>query len=208
MKGLDSGKDKIQKICDALRKEALEPAQQEAREIVENAHLQSDEILKEAKALSEKMIREAIKEIEEKKKLCQSSLHFSCRQAVEHLKQKIEEQLFDKNLQSLIAKEMGDPKIIAHLINSLVTSMQAQGIEDQFVAKIPKDISPQSINALLVSQVLHHLEKESVEVGDFAGGAQIRLKGKEMTIDVSDEVIREWVAQYIRSDFRKLLFNM
>ena len=38
MKGLETGKDKIQKICDALRKETLEPAKQEAREIVEKAH--------------------------------------------------------------------------------------------------------------------------------------------------------------------------
>ena len=48
MKGLESGKDKIQKICDALRKETLEPAKQEAREIVENAHMQASEIVTEA----------------------------------------------------------------------------------------------------------------------------------------------------------------
>lgn len=208
MKGLDSGKDKIQKICDALRKETLEPAQQEAKEILENAHLQADGILKEARSLGEKMIAAAEKEIEEKKKLCQSSLQFSSRQAVEYLKQKIEEELFDKQLKEWVAKELSDPQIIAHLINSLVSSMEEKGIDDEFIAMIPKEISPRSINALLTSQVLHKLEKGSVEIGDFNGGVQLRLKGKEMTIDVSDEVIRELIAQYIRSDFRKLLFKI
>ena len=46
MKGLDTGREKIQKICDSLRKETLEPAKQEAREIIENAHMQASEIVR------------------------------------------------------------------------------------------------------------------------------------------------------------------
>ncbi|MBI3508764.1 MAG: V-type ATP synthase subunit E [Chlamydiia bacterium] len=208
MKNLDSGKDKIQKICDALRKETLEPAKQEAREIVENAHLQAAEILKEAQNKAQKIVAEANKEIEEKKRVCQSSLQLSCRQAVEQLKQKIEQQLFNKQLAEFVAKEMSDPKLIAHLINSLVRSIEQQGWGEEFNAVIPKDISAHTINALLVSQILHKLEKESVTIGDFAGGVQIRLKDKQMTIDVSDAVIKDLIAQFIRRDFRNLVFNM
>ena len=68
MKGLETGKDKIQKICDALRKETLEPAKQEAREIVENAHLKADEILQEAKKKAEESTRRVEMEISERKK--------------------------------------------------------------------------------------------------------------------------------------------
>ena len=118
MKGLETGKDKIQKICDALRKETLEPAQQEAREIVENAHLQASEIVQDAKKQAAKMISEAASEIEERKKVFQSSLHLACRQGIEQLKQKIEEQLFDKELFELVTREMGDPKTVAHILNA------------------------------------------------------------------------------------------
>lgn len=208
MKALESGKDKIQKICDALRKETLEPAKQEAREVVENAHLQAGEIIKEAEERARKAIVAAEKEIEERKRLCQSSLQLSCRQATEQLKQKIEGELFDKQLAELVAKETADPKIIAHLLEALIRAIEKKGIDDEFIALIPKEISPKSINALLSSQILSKLEKQSVAVGDFAGGVQIRLKGRQMTIDVSDAVVRELIAQYIRRDFRDLIFNL
>jgi V/A-type H+-transporting ATPase subunit E len=208
VKGLESGKDKIQKICDALRKETLEPAKQEAREIVENAHLQANEIIKEAEEKAMRTIASAEKEIEERKRLCQSSLQLSCRQAIEQLKQKIEEQLFNKQLAELIAKEMSDPKIIAQLLTSLMRAMENKGVDDEFIALIPKEISPKAINAILTQQILEKLEKQSVTVGDFAGGVQIRLKGRRMTIDVSDAVVRELIAQYIRRDFRDLIFSI
>lgn len=208
MKSLESGKDKIQKICDALRNETLEPAKQEAREIVENAKLQASEIVKQAEEKAARIIQDGEKEIEERKKLCRSSLQLSCRQAIEQLKQKIEEELFNKQLSELVAKETADPKIISQLIHSVMRAVEQKGIDDEFIALIPKEISPKAINALLMVQILNKLEKQSVTVGDFVGGAQIRFKGRQMTIDVSDRVVREWIAQYVRRDFRDLLFGL
>src|SRR3990167_4788504 len=102
---LETGKDKIQKICDALRKETLEPAQQEVREILENAHLQASEIVRNAKKQAEEMIGTAVGNIEEKKKVFQASLQLACRQGVEQLKQRIEEQRFTRELAELVARE-------------------------------------------------------------------------------------------------------
>ncbi len=208
MKGLETGKDKIQKICDALKKETLEPARQEAREIVENAHLQASEIVHEAQKKARSLAQAAEKEIEEKKKVFQSSLNLSCRQGIEQLKQKIEGELFNKELSHLIAKEMADPKVIANLLNSFMKSMEEKGIEEEFIAVIPKGITPRSINDLLAARILERLHQKSVTVGDFSGGVQIQLKGKQITIDISDAVVRELIAQYIRRDFRDLIFNV
>jgi len=208
MKGLESGKDKIQKICDALRKETLDPAKQEAGEILENAHLRGQEIIQEAEIQAKRCLANADQEIEERKKLCHASLQLSCRQAVELLKQKIEEELFDRRLADYIAKEMSDPKMIAHLINSMIHAIEQKGIDEEFTALIPKEISCSAINALLAAQTLAKLEHNSVAIGDFRGGAQIRLKGRQMTLDISDSVLCDLIGQYIRSDFRKLIFKM
>lgn len=208
MKGLETGKDKIQKICDALKKETLEPAKQEAREIVENAHLQASEIVHEAQKKARSLVQAAEKEIEEKKKVFQSSLNLACRQGIEQLKQKIEAELFNKELSQLIAKEMADPKVIANLLNSFMKSMEEKGVEEEFIAVIPKGISPRSINDLLAARILERLHQKSVVVGDFGGGVQIQLKGKQITIDISEAVVRELIAQYIRRDFRDLVFNV
>jgi V/A-type H+-transporting ATPase subunit E len=208
MKGLETGKDKIQKICDVLRKETLEPAKQEAREIVENAHLEASEVLQEAKKKAEELIQKAEKEIEEKKKVFESSLLLSCRQGIEKLKQKIEEELFNRELTHLVEKEMKDPKTVAHILNAFIKTMEEKGIDDELSAVIPKSISPRSINALLVGQVLDRLKGEKIAVGEFAGGVQIRLKERKITIDISDSVVRELIAQYIRRDFRELVFGV
>ena len=208
MKGLETGRDKVQKICDVLKKETLDPAKQEAREIVENAHLQASEILKEAKAKAQELVVHAEAEIEEKKRIFHASLQLACRQGIELLKQKIEEELFDKQLSDTIAKEMGDPKVIALLINSLMRSMEERGVEEDFVAVIPKGITARSISSLLASQVLERLQNQVLSLGDFGGGVQIRLKGREITIDMTDWAVRELIANYIQRDYRDMVFNI
>lgn len=208
MKGLETGKDKVQKICDALRKETLEPAKQEAREIVENARLAASEIEQAAKKKAEMEIRKAEKEIEEKKKIFESSLAMACRQGIERMKQEIEHELFNRELFSLVEKEMGDPKAVAHILNAFMKMIEEKGIDDDFVAVIPKSIAPRTISSLLAAQVLERLKKEGIAVGGFAGGAKVRLKERKITIDISDEAVRELITQYIRRDFRDLIFSV
>jgi len=208
MKGLESGKDKIQKICDALRKETLEPAKQEAREIVENAHLAASEILHEAKKQAQEAVAKAEREIGEKKRVFESSLQMACRQGIEQLKQKIEEELFSRELADLVQREMGDPKAVAQILNAFMKEMEAKGVDDEFIAVIPKSIPPRSISSLLAASALERLKKEGIAIGEFGGGVQIRLDRRKITIDISDAVVRELIAQYIRRDFRDLVFSV
>ncbi len=208
MKGLETGKDKIQKICDALRTETLEPAKQEAREIVENAHLAASEIVQEAKKRAEVEVRKAENEIKEMKKIFESSLAMACRQGIERLKQSVEEKLFNHELFDMVATEMGDPKTIAHILDAFLRTLDEKGIDDDLVAVIPKSISPRSISSLLASRAAERLKKGGISLGDFAGGAQIQMKGRKITIDITDTALRELIAQYIRRDFRDLVFSV
>lgn len=207
MKGLETGKDKIQKICDTLRKETLNPAKQEAAELLENAQLQAAQILREAQEQAKNIIEEAHLEIDQKRKALHSSLQLASRQGVEQLKQKIEQEFLFKELLDYVSKQLADPKLIANLINSFMSSLEEKGIEEDVAVLIPGTISPRSINSLLVRQFLERLEKQSVAVGDFSGGVQIKLRNRKITIDVSDEAVRELLASYIRSDFRELVFQ-
>lgn len=207
MKGLETGKDKIQKICDALKKETLEPAKQEAREIIENAHMQAGEIVEDAKSRAKAILEAAQREMEEKKKVSNASLSLACRQSIELLKQKIEKELFSQELSKIIVKETKEPKVIANVINSLLRGIEGKGIEEDFIVSIPKGISPRIINELLAVHVLEKLEGQTVVASDIAGGVQIQMKGRQITIDVSDAALKELIAQYIRRDLRDLVFN-
>ena len=207
MRGLETGKDKIQKICDAIRKETLEPAKQEVREMIENAHLQAQEIIEAAQKKAGEALKKAEKEMAERKRVFESSLQMACRQGIERLKQRIEEELFNRELAELVTKEMKDPKVIASILNSFMKAMEEKGIEDDFISEIPKSISPRSISALLGGQIMERLQIHPIEVGDFSGGVRVKLKGRQITIDISDTVVRELIARYIRRDFRELLFS-
>jgi len=208
MSNLATGKDKIQEICDSIRKETLEPVKQEAREIVENAHLQAAAIVKQAKSEAEASRMAAQQDIAEKQRLFQASLELSCRQGIESLKQKIEQELFNPELSEMVVKETSSPHIIVRLLESFMKSLEEKGIEEDFEAVIPKDISPRTINGLLLGKILERLKNKSVEIGDFHGGVQIRMKDRKITIDISDVALREIIAAYIRRDFRELVFQV
>jgi V/A-type H+/Na+-transporting ATPase subunit E len=208
MKSLDNGKNKIQKICDALRVETLEPAKQEAREILENAHLQASDLIREAKEKMQSLIEATDLEIDQKQKMLQSSLQLACRQAIELLKQKIEKELFFHGLSEYVAKEMADPKLISNLINSCIKSLQEKGVEEDISVVIPQAIAPRTINALLLQNFIDRLREKSVILGDFDGGVQIKLHDRQITIDISDRVVRELIANFIRHDFRDIIFQV
>ncbi len=208
MKGLETGKDKIQKICDALRKETLEPARHEAKEIIDAARNTAANYLQEAKIKAQDTLALAEKEIEERKKVFESSLMMACRQGIEDLKAKIEEEFFNPELQNLVEKEMGDPKTIARILSAFLETLEEKGIDDELIVSIPKSITPRSINSLLAQKAIDKLEKGEVVEGDFAGGVQIKLKDRKITIDISEKAVRELIAQYIRRDFRELVYNV
>jgi V/A-type H+-transporting ATPase subunit E len=207
MKGLDSGKNKIQKICDALRAETLEPARQEAREIIENAHLQAAELLREAREKTQSLVQEAERSVAQERNAFESSMQMACRQSIELLKQKIEHEILFAGLAEIVSTEMSDSQWIVQLIQGCLQILREKGIEEDLSVVIPRSLSPRAINSMLVQQFIEHLKEKSVVVGGFDGGIQIQLRGRQIVIDISDQVIRELIAGFIRPDFRELVFQ-
>ena len=65
----ESSKTKIQNICDQIKQEAIEPAQQQAKEIIENARLQAEEIVTQAKQERDSLLEKCDKELADKRQL-------------------------------------------------------------------------------------------------------------------------------------------
>lgn len=204
---METGKDKLQRICDALRKETLEPAQQEAREILENARLQADEIRRDAESEGKRRLEMADREIEERKRVLQGSLQMACRQAVEELRGKIEERLFNSHLAQIVARETADPQVVATILTAILEALKLHGFDESLVAVLPKHVAPRTVSSYLAKGLLEQLGQKAIQLGDFAGGAQVKLEGSRITIDLSDGALRELIASYVRRDFRDLLFQ-
>jgi V/A-type H+-transporting ATPase subunit E len=204
---METGKDKVKKICDVLRRETLEPANREAEEIIAKAEQQSIEIIEKARQSVEKMEIEARQEIERQRNIFQSSLTQACKQALDSLKQEIEEKLFNQELLRLITKQMQEPKVLADLIQAVVKALEEEGIEANLSVYIPAAIPARSINTLLAQGILNKLKEKSVLLGHLTGGIEVKLHQEKITVDISATALKEIVASYIRKDFREILFG-
>jgi V/A-type H+-transporting ATPase subunit E len=208
MEKFEKGTDKIQKICDTLRKETLEPAKQEAQSIVAEAHAKAARIIKEAEHEAKTLHEHARKSIEQERNVFQSSLEQAARQSLEALRQAVEHELFNEELEKVIEKQTADPAIIAQVINAIVEALQKDGLSADLSAVIPKHVSPEQVNALLLQNVISKLREKGVALGDFAGGAEVKVHGKRLTIDITDKTLQEILAEYARKDFRQLIFGI
>lgn len=206
-KEVSTGSEKIKKICDVLRRETLEPAKQQAEEIILEAKQQAEAMLKEAREAIEKLHVEARQEIEHQRNIFQSSLYQACKQAIESLKQNIEEKLLNQQLTQLFAQGMQAPEVIANLISAVIAALERDGVEANLSAYIPAAVPARTINEMLGKQIVNKLKEKSVLIGSLTGGVEIKLQDHNITIDISDAAIKELVANYIRKDFRALFFG-
>ena len=207
MKGLETGKDKVKKICEVLRKETLEPAKHEADEIVEHARRLAAEMIADAKGEAEKIVESSRKEVERQKTIFQASLSQACRQTIESLKEQIEKKLFSPELSHLISKPMQEPKVIAKLIEAVIQALGKEGISADLSVFIPAAVPAREITELLSAKILARLSEKGVLLSPIGGGIEVKLVKENLTLDLSDAAIKELLANYIRKDFRDLLFG-
>lgn len=207
MKQLDTDQDKIQQICDILRKETLDPAEKRAAEIIEEAKAEASRIILEAENEADRIVQKAQAETEQQRKVFESSMVQAGKQGVDMLRQQIQETLFAPELEKLIAEQSRDPKLIGQIIEAFVSAIDKEGLDSDLVAYIPKNITPKEVTQALSASVANRLTPEGVEVGSFKGGAKVRLVNKRMTVDMSDDALRDLLAAFIRKDFRKWVFG-
>ncbi len=203
----DYSNDKVKKICDSIRQSALEPAQEEANKIIEEARNEARQIIKDAKADAEKQLAEVRKQITSERNVFKASLHLACKQTLATLKQEIEHKVFNEELGNILASHIQDPKVIAQFINAVTEALAKEGVDADLLAIIPEKIQPQEVAKLLAQNTLHRLKDQSLKFGNIRGGVQIKLEGKYLTIDLSDEALKDLVASFVREDYRNLIFS-
>lgn len=205
---LESSKDKIQVICDILKNETLEPAEEQAAKILKDAHEKAKKIIQEAEAESLLLLKKGQATLEKEREIFEGSLEGATRQALLKLRESVGSELFNRALASELAKISSDPQLMAKLVDALVKAIEKEGTSANVSVLIGKAVSKEAVAKELASKTLELLEKGEVTVGNFSGGVVVRLKDKNLSLDVSDEVLKELIAQFVRADFRELLFKV
>ena len=206
MKSIDTGKEKVKKICEVLRKETLEPAKKEGEEIIAKAHIEAEKIIEKGNQDALKMQEEAKKKMEEEKNVFQASLNLAVKKSIDHLKEKVESALFNPALKALIADATEDPKVIVRLLEGIVTGIEKDGIEGDVKGIVSKSIDCHAINKELMKSVLNRLQSKSIEIAEIGGGVQVKMIDKNITIDLSNEGLKTLLASFVRDEFRGMIF--
>ncbi|MCP5469244.1 MAG: V-type ATP synthase subunit E [Chlamydiales bacterium] len=207
MNQLETGKDKIKKICDQLRAETLDPAKEEAQAIIQKAEEKSRSIIHDAEERAKALIQKAHDQLVQERKVFETSLAAACKQGVEALRQDIESKLFSDELAAWVQKQTVDPKLQAELLSALISAVQKEGTSADFAGFIGTAVPKEALMAALGQQVLDKLQGKEVKVADFIGGVQLKLRDRRMILDISDEALKDLIGKYIRKDFRPLLFK-
>ena len=207
MQGTETGRDKVKKICDVLRKETLEPAMQQAEEMIASAKKRAEEIVLLGEKEAFRIKQEALQEIEKEKNVFQASLGQACKQALSKLKQDIEENLLDKQLFALATKKMQDPHVLSELITAVVKAIEKEGINSSLTAYVPAHVPARAVNELLAQSIVQRLKEKGVLIGLHTGGIELALHENKVTIDLTDKALKEFVSGYVRKDFREIVFG-
>lgn len=208
MKEVDTGREKVQKICDVLRRDTIEPAKQEAARILEEARSEAAEIIQSAKAEADKIKMLAKQEVEKERKIFMTSLQQATKQTLEALKNEIETTLFEPELAQWLNRPLGQKNVVTDLIKAVIVAVEKDGIDADLSVFVPKTISAQEINEALMAQIGEKLQGTTIAVGPIEGGVKLKLNKENITIDITDLALRDWVSRYVRQEFRKVLFGV
>ena len=200
MRSLEKSQEKMQKICDQIRKDTIEPAKQEAEEMLAAARKRAEELIRTGEHQAQKLLEQAKKQIAQEQAVFRSSLEQAA-------KQEVEEKFFQEEISSLLNSRLADPRVLADLINGLVGAIEKEGLSADFSVVIPKLVAADDISQLLLESVAKRLKEAPLQLGSFSGGVQVRLRDKKMILDVTDTVLKGILADYVRADFRHLIFG-
>lgn len=205
MKAIDSGNDKVKKICDVLKKETLEPAKNEAKALILDAQDKANEMLASAKKDAQREIDKAREQIAQEKRVFESSLALSAKQALGALRQEISERLLGAAISKLV--DFQSVETSAKLLDALLRAIEKDGLDANLELALPKGVDKEALVNSLGSSAATLLKNSEVVVGAFAGGVRVKMKEAQLTIDLTDQTVKELLTSYVREDFRSLVLN-
>ncbi len=206
MKSVNTGKEKVKKICEVLRKETIDPAKKEGDQIIAKARNEGEKIVTNAKQEAASLLDDAKKKIEEERNVFQASINLACKKSIDTLKQEIEKNLFNPQLSTFVGDRMKDPKIAAELITAIIRGINKEGIDGDLRAIVSRAVNVEAVNKELSKGIVEQLESKSVEIGEMEGGAQVKIVNRNLTIDMSDDALKSLLAGFVRDDFRSVIF--
>lgn len=208
MDTLEKGKNKLGQICDILRKETLEPAQNEAQRIIDDAKQEAQKIIEKAHVDGKTLIDEAHEKITQEKKLFESSMDLGVKQAFNQLKELIKAKLFNDELLNLSEKVIADKDLISKLVATIISAVDKEGLDAHFTVFLSKSMSQEEVSRYLAEKVVARVKNGEISIETTpANGAKVVLKDQKMSVDISEQSLKELMGSFLKESFKDVLFK-
>lgn len=207
MEALEKGKAKLGEICDILKKETLEPAQNEAKSIVDSAKNESGQIIEKAHAEAKQILDAAMAKIDQERKLFENSMDLASKQTFDELRQRVEQHLFGIEISKLSQEMIQSHELISKLIATIANAIEKEGLAANLSFALSSSIQPEEISKHLVKEIAEKLKGGEIKVESIESGAVIKVAEDNLKIEVSEQSIKELMGSFLRESFREILFK-
>ena len=200
--------NKLQELTEKIYREGVSKGNEEAEIIISGARAEAEKILKEAEKEAEAIISDARKKAEEIMEKTLSGMKMSFRQAMNTLKQEVEEAILFKIAGDPVSGVFSDNSFVARLIEITAEKwshvINEEGIEisvpEEMMNDVEQYLETRTSKALKDGITLH-------PVKSMEKGFEIRPAGKEFKISVTESDFVSFLKEILRPKLAELLFE-
>lgn len=207
MRLLETGNEKVKKICEVLKKETLEPARLQAEEILELARKEADRLIKQAQDKSHQLVKETEERIKKQEEVFKASVNIAFKQVIGKLKSEIETKLFHPALLEVVRHHLSSSATISDSIKVIIDGLAKSGLDADAKIILSKKYSSQQLAEVIAAAGVENWKNKIYSLGDFGSGLQIRLDRMHMIIDLTDGAVEQMLLEFASDNLKKIIFN-
>ncbi len=210
----------VQELIERLRDEGVRSGRQEAERLLADARREADEIVSGARAEAEGMLAEARATVARERAAAEESLKLAARDTRLDLRARLEAR-FTSELKRLAAAELGDSDLLRQLLLALAgrtgRELEGEALRISLPEHLferggqrggqPESDAAQDLFERLTLELSSSLLREGVEIapGEQQAGLRVRIEGREVEIDFTEEAVSRLLAEHLLPRFRHLL---
>lgn len=210
----------IEALIEKLRQEGVDKGRSEASQILRDAEKEADLLLSQARAEADAMISKAKRDVVQKQQAGEDALKMAARDLLLDVKESLARSFTDQ-VERLIEQQMNNPEFVQRMILELVgRTRTSAGLDDteQVEVLLPETVigldelrrNADEYKAGRLSQFVQSLSVELLRDGlsfntHSGTGIRVRLVGKEVEVDLTDNAVASLLLRHLQPRFRALL---
>ena len=209
MESVSNAKSKLADICEALKKDAIAPAQEESGRIIDDAKKKADEILQEAYKQAKKSIDDANECIKSKKQEYETELRMAVNHSLQTLKQAIADKLLNEYFSKKVANTLTDESTIASFISVVMESISKEGFDKDPQIFLNKNINKARLLEAMAKSSVSSIKESNIKLEGSHVGLMISFDKESggVSIEVTDQSLKSLFSSFVRKEFYDLIFQ-